>query len=149
MEFPPLVFITALGFLFFPPLAIIQPWVFSSSYPGLLFSPRFSIFPALVFHFYPPLAKILSFFSLVYNITPLVILYIFRLGQKTITIPETSLATVPLTFPNKGYRQVGKDDILHMLLPQRTLYPNSKIYVPVFLEQPENEHGPISAIVIR
>ena len=64
-------------------------------------------------------------------------------------IPETTLATVPLTFPKKGYRQVGKDDILHMLLPQRTLYPNSKIYVPVFLEQPENEHGPISAIVIR
>ena len=83
------------------------------------------------------------------SITPLIILHIFRLGQKTITIPETTLATVPLTFPNKGYRQVGKDDILHMLLPQRTLYPNSKIYVPVFLEQPENEHGPISAIVIR
>ena len=59
------------------------------------------------------------------------------------------MATVPLTFPKNGYRQVGKDDILHMLLPQRTLYPNSRIYVPVFLEQPENEHGPISAIVIR
>ena len=71
------------------------------------------------------------------------------LGSRSIMIPETTLATVPLTFPKKGYRQVGKDDILHMLLPQRTLYPNSKIYVPVFLEQPENEHGPISAIVIR
>ena len=76
-------------------------------------------------------------------------IYVYCLGQRTITIPETTLATVPLTFPKKGYRQVGKDDILHMLLPQRTLYPNSKIYVPVFLEQPENEHGPISAIVIR
>ena len=64
-------------------------------------------------------------------------------------IPETVLASVPLTFPEKGYRQVGKDDILHMLLPQRSLYPNSRIYVPVFLEQPQNEHSPISAIVIR
>ena len=69
--------------------------------------------------------------------------------SRKIIIPETTLATVPLTFPKNGYRQVGKDDILHMLLPQRTLYPNSRIYVPVFLEQPENEHGPISAIVIR
>ena len=64
-------------------------------------------------------------------------------------IPETALASVPLTFPENGYRQVGKDDVLHMLLPQRSLYPNSRIYVPVFLEQPQNEHGPISAIVIR
>ena len=47
LEFPPLFFITVLGFLFFPPLAIIQPWVFSSSHPWLLFSPRFSLFPSL------------------------------------------------------------------------------------------------------
>ena len=53
LEFPPLVFITALGLLFFPPLAIIQPWVFSSSHPWLLFSPRFSLFPSL--GYYPTL----------------------------------------------------------------------------------------------
>ena len=45
---PTLGYYSALGFLFFPPWAIIQP---------------------LVFHFYPPLAKILSFSSLVYNIS--------------------------------------------------------------------------------
>ena len=28
------------------------------------------------------------------------------------------------------------DQILHLLIPQAPVYPNSKLYVPVFLEQP-------------
>ena len=65
-------------------------------------------------------------------------------------IPETQLGNVPLVFPSRGYRQLAKDEILHMLLPQGAVYPNSKIYVPVFLEQPRtSERGPISALTIK
>ena len=60
------------------------------------------------------------------------------------------MAKVPLTFPSKGYRQVSKDDIIHMLLPTTPVHPNSKLYVPVFLEQPTDDpRGPISALVIK
>ena len=62
LEFSPLVFITALGFLFFPTLGYYSAL-------GFLFSPPWAIIQPLVFHFYPPLAKILSFSSLVYNIS--------------------------------------------------------------------------------
>ena len=74
-------------------------------------------------------------------------------------VPETTLARVPLTFPSQGYRQVSKDDILHMLLPSQapsqggarsSVHPSSKLYVPVFLEQPTDDpRGPISALVIK
>ena len=63
--------IPSLGFLFFPPLAIIQPWVFSSSHPWLLFSPRYFLFPflgyylALGFHtFTHPWQRFLVFLAL-------------------------------------------------------------------------------------
>ena len=29
-----------------------------------------------------------------------------------------------------------EDEIFHLLIPQSPVYPNSKLYVPVFLEQP-------------
>jgi hypothetical protein len=65
-------------------------------------------------------------------------------------MPETSLGSVPLVFPARGYRQLAKDEVIHMLLPQAAIYPNSKIYVPVFLEQPRtSERGPISALTIK
>ena len=70
----------------FPTLFYTKPWVFPFSHPWLLSCPWFSLFPTLgfqlfpslatiqplVFHFYPPLAKILSFSSLVEHILPLV-----------------------------------------------------------------------------
>lgn len=65
-------------------------------------------------------------------------------------MPETPLGNVPLVFPIRGYRQLAKDEILHMLLPQSAIYPNSKIYIPVFLEQPRSmERAPISALTIK
>lgn len=52
--------------------------------------------------------------------------------------------------PQRGYRQLGKDEILHMLLPQAQVFPNTRIYVPVVIEQPRgNDDRPISAVVIR
>lgn len=64
-------------------------------------------------------------------------------------VPETPLGAIPLTVPQLGYRQLAKDEIIHMLLPQPPLYPNSRFYVPVFIEQPHSERGPISALTIR
>ena len=92
--FPSLATIQPLVFHFYPPLAkilsfsslvynISHPWFFTFVNPWLLFSPRFSLFPSLVyypavcfhfcpplviiqplvFHFYPPLAKIFQFFQ--------------------------------------------------------------------------------------
>jgi hypothetical protein len=55
-------------------------------------------------------------------------------GLLSVLVPETSLGEVSLSFPHQGYRQIGHDDLLHMLVPQGQLYPNSKILVPVFVE---------------
>ena len=51
--FPSLGHYPALGFLFLPPLAIIQPLVLTFANPWLLFSPGFSLFPTL--GYYPAL----------------------------------------------------------------------------------------------
>ena len=40
--------------------------------------------------------------------------------------PETKLALVPLAPPRHGYRQLGHDDVVHMLVPQAPIYPNSR-----------------------
>ena len=48
--------------------------------------------------------------------------------------PDTKLALVPLTPPRHGYRQLGHDDVVHMLVPQAPIYPNSRIFVPVFFQ---------------
>jgi hypothetical protein len=65
-------------------------------------------------------------------------------------MPETPLGSVGLVFPARGYRQLAKDEIVHMLLPQAPVFPNSKMYVPVFLEQPRaSERGPVYALTIK
>ena len=35
------------------------------------------------------------------------------------------------------------DEILHLLIPQSPVYPGSKLYVPVFLEQPRPLEGKV------
>ena len=55
---------------------------------------------------------------------------------------------VPLSVSGAGYQQVAADQILHMLIPQTPLYPSSRLYVPVFVEQPQSG-PPVSVIVIK
>lgn len=53
-------------------------------------------------------------------------------------IPETPLSgdsLVTLVPPVHGYRQLAQDPILHMLLPQSPVHPNSKFFVPVFVDE--------------
>merc|ERR1712223_1487154 len=63
--------------------------------------------------------------------------------------PETPIGVVTLTQPSRSYHQLAKDEMMHMLVPQASLYPNSKFYVPVFLEQPLTDTAPITAFTIK
>eukprot|EP00092_Neocalanus_flemingeri_P018939 GFUD01020515.1.p1 GENE.GFUD01020515.1~~GFUD01020515.1.p1 ORF type:complete len:1459 (-),score=271.45 GFUD01020515.1:1899-6275(-) len=67
--------------------------------------------------------------------------------QVTIT-PMQLIGPVPLAVSQSGYQQVASDEILHMLIPQTPLYPGSRLYVPVFVEQPQ-EVSPVSVIVLK
>jgi len=67
--------------------------------------------------------------------------------QVTVT-PSQLIGPVPLAITQTGYQQVAQDEILHMLIPQTPLYPGSRLYVPVFMEQPQ-EVSPVSVIVIK
>jgi hypothetical protein len=40
------------------------------------------------------------------------------------------------------------DELLHLLIPQTPLYPVSRLYVPVFLEQPR-EGGPVGVVAVK
>ena len=63
-------------------------------------------------------------------------------------LPPQLVGSVPLSVSGAGYQQVAADQILHMLIPQTPLYPSSRLYVPVFVEQPQA--GPaITVIVIK
>lgn len=64
-------------------------------------------------------------------------------------VPETPLGAVTLSLPDQSYHQLAKDELVHMLLPQAPLYPNSKFYVPVFLEQSLTDQAPITALTIK
>ncbi|TRY70776.1 hypothetical protein TCAL_10024 [Tigriopus californicus] len=48
-------------------------------------------------------------------------------------IPNTLLGSVPLTPATHGYRQVGHDEVLHMLIPDVPIYPASRLVVPLYL----------------
>ncbi|CAB4057888.1 TMEM132 [Lepeophtheirus salmonis] len=71
-----------------------------------------------------------------------------NLDSRVSIIPVIQLAKIPLVQPRRGYRQLAQDEILHMLIPQTPLYPNSRLYVPVFLDQPEDDRQ-ISVVKIR
>ena len=59
---------------------------------------------------------------------------------------------VPLTFHVEGYRQVGHDDFLHMLIPQSPIFPGSKVLVPLMLYNnaaAANDDGPVKSVTIK
>ena len=68
-------------------------------------------------------------------------------GGGSITPPQL-VGSVPLSVSGAGYQQVAADQILHMLIPQTPLYPSSRLYVPVFVEQPQ-AGPPVTVIVIK
>ena len=70
-------------------------------------------------------------------------------SPKVPVAPETPIGVVTLTQPSQSYHQLAKDEMMHMLVPQASLYPNSKFYVPVFLEQPLTDTAPITAFTIK
>ena len=63
--------------------------------------------------------------------------------------PETPIGKVTLTQAKQSYHQLAKDELMHMLMPQASVYPNSRFYVPVFLEQPLTDSAPIVAFTIK
>ena len=70
-------------------------------------------------------------------------------SPKVPVTPETPIGVVTLTQPSQSYHQLAKDEMMHMLVPQASLYPSSKFYVPVFLEQPLTDTAPITAFTIK
>ena len=54
-----------------------------------------------------------------------------------VLIPPQHVGQVELTGSQSGYQQLAGDEFLHMLIPQTSLYPGSRLYVPVFVEQPQ------------
>merc|ERR1712077_137487 len=110
---PTLGYYSALGFLFFPPLAkflsfsslvynISHPWFFTFFNPWLLFSPQFSIF-----FFYPPLVIILPlvfsssqpwlFFSPRFSLFPILGYYsalgLYSAGESTLINSQEKIKT--------------------------------------------------------
>ena len=61
---------------------------------------------------------------------------------------EREVGKVPLADSQAGYQQVAGDETLHLLIPQTPLYPGSRLYVPVFLEQPR-EGSPLAVVVLK
>ena len=61
---------------------------------------------------------------------------------------EREVGRVPLEHSRAGYQQVAGDETLHLLIPQTPLYPGSRLYVPVFLEQPR-EGAPLAVVVLK
>jgi len=69
-------------------------------------------------------------------------------GHVKVILPPQHVGQVQLTASQSGYQQVAGDEFLHMLIPQSPLYPGSRLYVPVFVEQPQ-EGVPVSVVVIK
>lgn len=61
--------------------------------------------------------------------------------------PLTSFAQIPLIAAQSPYKDLRADDSLTILLPQRPLYPMSKIHVPVFLHQQSEQN--IAVFIVR
>jgi len=71
-------------------------------------------------------------------------------GRKRIQIqPLTSLATALLVDAAKSYRVVKADgsDAVRLLVPEGSLYPHEKFYVPVIVGP--HEHQSIVAFIMR
>ena len=66
--------------------------------------------------------------------------------RATVHVSPQHVTEVPLTSGQSGYQQVSGDEILHMLVPQTSLYPDSRLYVPVFVEQPQD--GPLVSVIV-
>ncbi len=64
-------------------------------------------------------------------------------------VQETKLGLVPLVAPRHGYRQLGHDDIVHMLITQASIFPNSKLFVPVFVQLPPDETPEDELVAIK
>lgn len=77
------------------------------------------------------------------------VFYSLKLCQSasSLTAPQL-VGPVPLSVSGAGYQQVAADQILHMLIPQTPLYPSSRLYVPVFVEQPQSG-PPVTVIVVK
>ena len=67
--------------------------------------------------------------------------------EARVHVSPQHVAEVDLVSGQSGYQQVSGDEILHMLIPQTSLYPGSRVYVPVFVEQ--SGQSPVSVIVIK
>ena len=67
---------------------------------------------------------------------------------RSVTAPRL-IGSVPLASSGGGYQQVSGDDMVHMLIPQTALYPNTRIYVPLFLEAQEAGRPPVTVIVVK
>jgi hypothetical protein len=74
---------------------------------------------------------------------------LFFLGSRIPVAPDTPIGVVTLSLPEQSYHQLAKDELVHMLMPQAPLYPNSRFYVPVFLEEPLTDRAPITALTIK
>jgi transmembrane protein 132 len=61
---------------------------------------------------------------------------------------ERTVGGVPLEGARAGYQQVAGDETLHLLIPQAPLYPGSRLYVPVFLEQPR-AGPPVAVLAVK
>ena len=98
-------------------------------------------------HWWPPLAspghtpaKVPRLLASVY--------YSVRPGGRPVSSPPRPMGEVRLTASGSGYQQLAGDEFLHLLVPQSPLYPGSRLYVPVFVEQPQDA-SPVSVIVIK
>ena len=69
-------------------------------------------------------------------------------GARVLT-PPRPIGEVRLTPSGSGYQQLAGDELLHLLVPQSPLYPGSRLYVPVFVEQPQAQASPVAVIVIK
>ena len=68
-------------------------------------------------------------------------------GSVTVGGPR-EVGRVPLEDSKSGYQQVAGDETLHLLIPQTPLYPGSRLYVPVFVEQPR-VGSPLAVVVVK
>lgn len=70
------------------------------------------------------------------------------IAGKPLAIPVTFVDYVPLSISQNGYRQIGPDELTHMLISQSPLYPGSRLYVPVFFDQPGGPN-PVTVIALK
>ena len=94
-------------------------------------------------HWWPPLteAKTPRLLASVY--------YSVRGAGARVVSPPRPIGEVRLTPSGSGYQQLAGDELLHLLVPQSPLYPGSRLYVPVFVEQPQAPASPVAVIVIK